>query len=323
VARATLHNQDEIARKDIRVGDLVFVEKAGEVIPAVVGVDLARRTPECVPYVFPKTCPACGTPVVQVEGEVALRCPNYECPVQMRRRVQHFASKACVDIEGLGEAMVDTLVEKSWVKSVTDLYRLRRADLLTLGKSVEKSTDNLLAAIEASKGAELWRFIHGLGIPHVGVAAAKDLARRFGGLAALAEAKFGDFLDEKKISRIEGIGETMAAAIIGHFNVPRQRALVEELLALGVRPAAPAAAAAAGTALAGKTFVLTGTLPTLTREEAAARIEAAGGKVSASVSKKTTYVLAGADAGSKLDKARTLNVSVIDEAELLRLLGGT
>ncbi len=323
VARATLHNQDEIARKDIRVGDLVFVEKAGEVIPAVVSVDLARRPPECVPYVFPEKCPACGTPVVRLEGEVAFRCPNYECPVQVRRRVQHFASKACVDIEGLGEAMVEALAGQGWVKSIADLYRLRRDDLLTLGKSVEKSTDNLLAAIETSKGAELWRFIHGLGIPHVGVAAAKDVARRFAGLEALAAAKYEDFIGENKISKIEGIGGTMAAAIIGHFNAPRQRALVEELLALGVRPVAPAAGVAPGTALAGKTFVLTGTLPTLTREEAAARIEAAGGKVSASVSKKTTYVLAGADAGSKLDKARTLNVSVIDEAELRRLLGGT
>ena len=322
VARATLHNRDEMARKDIRVGDWVFVEKAGEVIPAVVAVNLTRRTPECVPYVFPEQCPACGTPVVQVEGEVALRCPNYECPVQVRRRVQHFASKAGVDIEGLGEAMVDTLAGKGWVKSVADIYRLRRDDLLTLGKKVELSTDNLLAAIEASKGAELWRFIHGLGIAHIGVAAAKDLARRFGGREALAVAKFEDFIGEKKVSRIEGIGATMAQAIVAHFNEPRNRALVGELLALGVQPAAPAAAAAAGTALAGKTFVLTGTLPTLTREEAAAKIETAGGKVSGSVSKKTSYVVAGADAGSKLEKAQKLCVPVIDEAELVRLLGG-
>ncbi|MGA3007581.1 MAG: NAD-dependent DNA ligase LigA, partial [Opitutaceae bacterium] len=146
VSRATLHNRDELARKDIRVGDFVYVEKAGEVIPAVVGVNTARRTPQCAPFVFPEKCPACGTRVVQIEGEVALRCPNYDCPVQVRRRVQHFASKACVDVEGLGEAMVDALVEKGWVKSVADIYRLRREDLLTLGKSVEKSTDNLLAA---------------------------------------------------------------------------------------------------------------------------------------------------------------------------------
>jgi DNA ligase (NAD+) len=320
VARATLHNRDEIARKDIRVGDYVYVEKAGEVIPAVVAVNLARRTPECVPFVSPQKCPACGTPVVQLEGEVALRCPNYGCPVQVRRRAQHFASKACVDVEGLGEAMVDAIVEKGWVKSVADIYRLRRDDLLTLGKNVEKSTDNLLAAIQASKHAELWRFIHGLGITHVGAAAAKDLAVRFGSLDALAHAKFEDFIGEKKSSLIEGIGGTMAQAIIEFFNEPRNRALVSELLALGVSPTAPAPRAAMGTALAGKTFVLTGTLPSLTREVATARIEAAGGKVSGSVSKKTSYVLAGAEAGSKLDKAQALGVPVIDEAEFLRLL---
>jgi DNA ligase (NAD+) len=234
--------------------------------------------------------------------------------------VQHFASKACVDIKGLGEAMVDALVDKGWVKSVADIYRLRREDLLTLGKNVGKSTDNLLAAIQASKHAELWRFIHGLGITHVGAAAAKDLAVRFGGLDALAHAKFEDFISGKKSSLIEGIGGTMAQSIIEYFNEPRNRALVSELLALGVAPPVPAPRAAMGTALAGKTFVLTGTLPSLTREAAASRIEAAGGKVSGSVSKKTSYVLAGAEAGSKLDKARALGVPVIEEAEFLRLL---
>jgi DNA ligase (NAD+) len=323
VARATLHNRDEIARKDIRVGDFVSVEKAGEVIPAVIGVNLSRRTPECVPFVFPEKCPACGTGVVQLEGEVALRCPNYECPVQVRRRVQHFASRACVDIEGLGEAMVDTLVEKGWVRSVADIYRLRREDLLTLGKSVGKSSDNLLAAIAASKGAELWRFVHGLGITHVGTAAAKDLAVRFGSLEALASAKLEDFLGEKKASRIEGIGETMAVAILAHFAEPKNRALVDELIAAGVKPAAPAARAPTSAVLAGKTFVLTGTLPSMTRDEAAEKIEAAGGKVSGSVSKKTSYVLAGAEAGSKLEKAQSLGVPVIDEGEFKRLLNGT
>lgn len=321
VARATLHNRDEIMRKDIRVGDIVRIEKAGEVIPAVIDVNLERRTPTCVPFTFPEKCPVCATPVVQLEGEVALRCPNYECPVQVRRRVQHFASKACVDIEGLGVAMVDTLVEKGWVRGIADLYRLRREDLLSLGKSVGKSSDNLLAAIEGSKRAELWRFIHGLGITHVGAAAAKDLARRFGSLEALAEAKFEDFVAEKK-SLIEGIGETMAAAIVRHFNEPRNRVLIAELVALGVQPAAPAKAMATSATLAGQTFVLTGTLPTLTREQATARIEAAGGKVVGSVSKKTNYVLAGADAGSKLAKAEALGVRVIDEAELVRLVQG-
>jgi DNA ligase (NAD+) len=322
VARATLHNRDEIARKDIRIGDFVYVEKAGEVIPAVIAVNLTRRTPECVPFIFPESCPACGTKVVQFEDEVALRCPNYECPVQVRRRVQHFASRGGVDIEGLGEAMVDILVAKGWVRSVADIYRLRRDDLLTLGKSVGKSTDNLLAAIEASKRAELWRFIHGLGITHVGTSAAKDLAVRFGSLDALADAKLADFLGEKNATLIEGIGETMAEAILKHFAEPRNRELVRELIQLGVQPTAPAPRAATSNLLAGKTFVLTGTLPSMTRDEAAARIEAAGGKVSGSVSKKTTYLLAGAESGSKLDKAQALGVAVIDEAELLRLLAG-
>ncbi len=320
VSRATLHNRDEIARKDIRVGDFVRVEKAGEIIPAVVSVNTARRRPQCTPYAFPETCPVCGTGVVQLEGEVALRCPNYECPVQVQRRVQHFASKACVDIDGLGTAMVEALVNKGWVRSIPDLYRLRRDQLLTLGKNVEKSTGNLLAAIETSKHAELWRFVHGLGIPHVGAAAAKDLAKVFGSLEALAEAKFDDFIGEKKTSRIEGIGETMALAIIDHFNDPRNRTLIAELASLGVAPAAPAAGGPKGTALAGKTFVLTGTLPTLTREAAAAMIEAEGGKVSGSVSKKTHYVLAGEEAGSKLEKAKSLGVPVIDEAEFRRML---
>ncbi len=317
VSRATLHNKDEIARKDIRVGDYVHVEKAGEVIPAVVGVNTERRPKDAVPYVFPGKCPVCGARVVQVEGEVALRCPNHNCPAQVRRRVQHFASKGGVDIEGLGEAMVDTLVEKGWVKSIADIYRLQRDDLLTLGKSVEKSTDNLVAAIAASKRAELWRFINGLGITHVGVAAAKDLALKFGSLEALAAAKREELLS------VEGIGDIMADAIIAHFNEPRNRALVSELLRLGADPAAPARPAASDKAgLAGKVFVLTGTLPKLTREQATEMIEAAGGKVSGSVSRKTSYVLAGEEAGSKLEKARSLGVPVIDEPEFRRMLRG-
>ncbi|HEY4989110.1 MAG TPA: NAD-dependent DNA ligase LigA [Opitutaceae bacterium] len=320
VSRATLHNRDEIARKDIRVGDYVYVEKAGEVIPAVISVDLERRTPECTVFKFPTKCPSCGTPVVQTEGEVALRCPNYDCPVQVRRRVRHFASKACVDIDGLGEAMVDVLVEKGWVASVADLYRLKRADLLDLGKSVEKSTDNLLAAIERSKGAELWRFIHGLGIPHIGTAAAKDLAGRFTSLEALSESRFEDYVGKGKESLIAGIGKTMAEAIVRHFNHPVNRALVSELAKAGVSPKAPVAVVPGKGPLLGKTFVLTGTLPSMTRDEAGARIEAAGGKITSSVSKKTNFVVAGSDAGSKLDKANTLGVAVIGEAELLSLL---
>jgi DNA ligase (NAD+) len=321
VSRATLHNADEIARKDIRVGDFVLVEKAGEVIPAVIEVNLKRRTPACKPYKFPESCPVCGTATVQYEGEVATRCPNVNCPAQVRRRLGHFVSKACLDIDGLGTAMIDELVDKGWVKELPDLFRLKREDLLTLGKNVEKSTDNLLAAIEAGKQRELWRVVHGLGIPHVGVSASKDLAGHFRDLEKLAEARMEDFL-VKKVSVISGIGETMARAIVGFFNEPRNRSMVADLLRAGVRPQAPAKPVGASAALAGKTIVLTGTLPTLTREEATARIEAAGGKTSGSVSKKTHYVLAGAEAGSKLDKAKELGVPVIDEARLLQLLAG-
>ncbi|WP_438483292.1 NAD-dependent DNA ligase LigA [Oleiharenicola lentus] len=320
VQRATLHNKDEIARKDIRIGDYVLVEKAGEIIPAVIEVNLKRRTPSCEPYQFPKKCPVCETPVVQLEGEVAMRCPNLSCPTQVRRRLGHFVSKGALDIDGLGGAMIDDLVEKGWVKEMPDLFRLKRDDLLTLGKNVGKSTDNLLAAIETAKTRELWRVIHGLGIPHVGVAASKDLAAHFRDLEKLADAKMEDFIANKTVV-IAGIGETMAAAIVGFFAEPRNRAVVTELLEIGVKPQAPAAKAAGGsTVFAGKTFVLTGTLPTMTRDEAAEKIEAAGGKVSGSVSKKTSYVLAGAEAGSKLEKAKELGVAVIDEVEFVRML---
>lgn len=319
VARATLHNKDEIARKDIRPGDFVLVEKAGEVIPAVVEVNLKRRTPECQPYQFPTQCPVCGTEIVQLEGEVALRCPNLGCPAQVRRRLAHFVSKACLDIDGLGIAMIDDLVERGWVKELPDLFKLRREDLLTTGKSVGKSTDNLLAAIEKAKHCELWRLIHGLGIPHVGVSASKDLAAHFREIEKLAAAQMESFIANKE-SVISGIGETMARAIVGFFSDAKNQALVAELLRVGLAPQAPVKPAGASTVLAGKTFVLTGTLLTMSRDEAGAKIEAAGGKVSGSVSKKTSYVLAGAEAGSKLDKAKELGVPVIDEAELLRLL---
>ena len=319
VARATLHNQEEIARKDIRIGDYVVVEKAGEVIPAVIEVNLERRSPECIAYKLPEQCPVCGTGTIQLPDEVATRCPNVNCPAQVRRRLGHFVSKAAMDIDGIGSAMIDELVEKGWVRELPDLYQLRRDDLLTLGKSVEKSTDNLLAAIAASKRCELWRLVHGLGIPHVGVAAAKDLAAHFRDIEKLAGAKMEDFVAHKE-TIIPGIGETMARAIVGYFSEPRNRAMLASLLELGVKPEAPAAKVVSGSVFAGKSFVLTGTLPTMTREEAGGKIEAAGGKVSGSVSKKTSYVLAGAEAGSKLDKARDLGVTVIDEAEFLRLL---
>ena len=252
--------------------------------------------------------------------EIRYRLLKYleEHPTSTQRQV---ASALGVSI-GKANYCLKALVEKGWVRSIPDIYRLGRESLLTLGKSVEKSTDNLLAAIEASKRAELWRFVHGLGIPHVGAAAAKDLASRFGGLEALSQSRYQDYIGEKGASLIAGIGETMAAAIIDHFNQPMNRTLVRDLVRAGVAPVAPAARAPGSGPLSGKTFVLTGTLPAMTREEASARIEAAGGKIASSVSKKTHYVLAGSEAGSKLEKAKSLGVQVIGEDELLSLLGG-
>jgi DNA ligase (NAD+) len=310
VARATLHNRDEIARRDLRVGDFVYVEKAGEIIPALAGVNRTRRPAEAVPFVFPTACPACGTGVVQRTGEVAVRCPGAACPAQLRRRIEHFASKAGVDIEGLGPAMSDALVDRGVVKELADLYRLRREDLVAPGKNAGKAAERLLAAIAGSKRAELARVIYALGIPQVGAVAARELARECGSLAAVAA------LGEKTPAAGASAAVRAAAA---HFAEPRNRARVTELIAAGLRPTG-AEAGVAGRALAGKTFVLTGTLPTLSRAQATAKIEAAGGRVSASVSARTDYVVVGTEAGVKLEQARTLQVPVIAEAELLRLI---
>ncbi len=310
VARATLHNRDEIARQDIRVGDFVYVEKAGEIIPAVIGVNVARRPASTQAFVFPAACPSCRTAVVQRASEAAVRCVNPACPAQLRRRLEHFASAGCVDIDGLGGAMIDALVDRGWVWDIPDLYRLRRADLLTLGRNVERSTDRLLAAIDASKRVELWRFVYGLGIPQVGASAAKELARRYRSLDALAAGGNPDVPSDDATGR----------AVAAFFAEPRHRALVTELVAVGVQPAAPVAA---GGRLAGRTFVLTGTLPTLTRAQAVAQIEAAGGKVASGVSRNTHYLVTGAEPGAKLEQARALGGSIIDEATLREMLADT
>lgn len=289
LTRATLHNREEIARKDIRVGDTVLVEKAGEVIPAIAGVNLVLRPRNAPPFEFPASCPECRSEVECADGEVAVRCANAACPAVLRRRLEHFASKACLDIAGLGPAMVETLVAQGWIRDLPDLYRLRRADLRSLGRNNEKSVDRLLAAIERSKHVELWRVIHGLGLPQVGAAAAKELARKHGSLEALAEAE------------------------------PMCRECVTALLAAGVKPGLPPGA---GGLLQGKVFVLTGALPHLTRAQATAKIEAAGGTVAGSVNRSTSYVVAGAEAGAKLEQARRLGVAILDEPALVRLLAG-
>ncbi|MFA5264627.1 MAG: NAD-dependent DNA ligase LigA [Opitutaceae bacterium] len=318
VKRATLHNADEIARKDVRVGDAVLVEKAGEIIPAVVAVLLEKRPPGSEPYSFPKSCPVCHTPAIRAEGEVAWRCPNPDCPEKIRRQLAHFASKACLDIEGMGEEVVDLLVTNGLVRTIPDIFRLKLADLLPLKKSGEIWAGNLISAIDARRSADLWRVINGLGIPQVGAAAAKDIAARFRSIEALMAADETSFLEIK----IKGIGEKTALSILDWLKSPSHQAMMRDMMEAGLAPTPPPILVAGASAppLQGKIFVLTGALPTLTRDQAKAMIEAAGGKVSESVSKKTSYLLAGEEAGSKLEKAGTLGVPVIDEAQFRAML---
>lgn len=315
VSRATLHNQEEMARKDVRVGDTVVVEKAGEIIPAVVRVVLEKRPLGSESFVFPDHCPACGTEVSKVEGEVAVRCPNSECPDQVRGRLEHYASRQCLDIEGLGEAVVDQLVGKKLVSGISDIYRLDYEQVIGLEKFAEKSARNLLAAIEASKGVELWRLLHGLGIPQVGASAAKDLAKAFGSVDALGEASV------ERLVEVDGIGGKTAGMIVEYFAIEANRTALAELFEAGMNPKAPERPSEAEAIFAGKTFVITGTLPTLKRDEAKALVESKGGKVAGSVSKKTDFLVAGEAAGSKLTKAESLGVEIIDEAKLLEMCG--
>jgi DNA ligase (NAD+) len=319
IARATLHNEDELRRKDIRIGDTVTIEKAGEVIPAVVGVVLTKRTGDERIFSFPTKCPECGAAVVKTQAANGAgtdwRCPNPECPAQVTGRLTHWCSRGAMDIEGGGEALVAQVVRERGVRDVGDLYSLTLEQLSSLERMGEKSALNFLDGIEASKKRELWRLVFGLGILHVGAGSAKSLARNYESLDALSKASL------EQLTETEDIGEVIAKSLIDWFGDKRNQQLIERLRAAGLNFTSDTykAKAPAGP-LAGKTFVLTGTLPTLKREEAAAKIEAAGGKVAGSVSKKTHYVVAGEDAGSKLEKARQLGVPVLNEAEFLRLL---
>ncbi len=315
VSRATLHNQEEMERKDVRIGDSVIVEKAGEIIPAVVRGLVEKRPNNSIPFVFPAECPACEAPTQKLECEVALRCVNTECPAQVRGRLEHFASRQCMDIDGLGEAVVDQLVERSLVSTLSDVYRLTFEQLLELEKFAEKSARNLIDAINRSKRADLWRLLHGLGIPQVGASAAKDLAKAFGGLAELQNA------DLEGLIEIDGIGEKTAQGIVTYFENPKNAANLEMLYELGMDPVTPEVPSGAEAIFDGMTFVITGTLPTMKRDEAKALIESKGGKVAGSVSKKTTYLLAGEAAGSKLTKAEKHGVEVLSEASLLERIG--
>lgn len=314
VSRATLHNAEEMERKDVRVGDTVIVEKAGEIIPAVLRVVKEKRPAVSAPFVFPAACPECGSETRHIEGEVALRCLNVECPAQVRGRLEHFASRQCMDIEGLGIAVVNQLVSRSLVSNYADIYRLTFDDLLGLEKFADKSANNLLEAIEKSKGNDLWRLLHGLGIPQVGAAAAKDLAKAFGSVDRLREAS------AESLVEVEGIGEKTAEGIVAFFKNEANASVVDDLFDLGMYPVAPEIPEGDDAIFNGMTFVITGTLPTMKRNEAKALIESKGGKAAGSVSKKTDYLVAGESAGSKLSKAESLGIPILSEEGLLALI---
>ncbi|SDH55361.1 NAD-dependent DNA ligase LigA [Propionivibrio dicarboxylicus] len=316
VTNATLHNEDEIRRKDVRVGDTVVVRRAGDVIPEVVRV-LPEHRPIMTPeFIMPGACPVCGSAVVRGDDEAVARCSaGLYCAAQRKQALIHFASRRAMDIEGLGEKIVEQLVDAGLVHTPADLYRLDLATLAGLDRMGEKSASNLLAAIDKSKQTTLARFIFSLGIRNVGETTAKDLARHFGVLEALLGA------DEEALLQVNDVGPVVAASLRGFFAEPHNHRIIEDLCSLGIVWPQEEGRAAEPGVLAGKTLVLTGTLPSLTRDEAKALIEAAGGRVSGSVSKKTDYVVAGAEAGSKLDKAQTLGVAVIDEAQLRVLIG--
>ena len=317
VSNATLHNEDFVNGLDLRAGDTVTVRRAGDVIPQIVAVLAERRPAATVPFVMPARCPVCGSAVLRDEAEKEHRCSGgLYCPAQRRQALLHFAGRRALDIEGLGEKLVEQLVDSGLVRSPADLFRLDLGALAGLARMAEKSAANVLAAIERAKSTTLARFIFALGIRHVGETTARDLASHFGSLDDLIAA------DEAQLLEVADVGPVVAASVAHFFAEPHNREVIGQLRAAGVHwPQGQGRGCAPRGPLAGATAVLTGTLPTLTREQASERIVAAGGKVSASVSKKTSFVVAGEDAGSKLEKARALGVRVIDERELMQLLG--
>ena len=332
VEKATLHNQDDIRRKDLREGDMVILQRAGDVIPQVIAPLTDLRTGAERPFSMPAECPSCGTPVVRVPGEVAVRCPNPDCPAKRAEAVKHFVSRGAMDIDGVGEKLVERLLELGLIHDAADLFGLEAAQLAGVERLGEKSAANILTAIELSEGRSLSRVLFALGIPHVGSENAELLARRFGTIAALREASM------EEISETTGIGPVIAESVWAYLRDPRSLDLLARLDAAGVAMVAPdadsgaaggqggagSAGAGAGSAgsLAGKILVLTGALPTLSRQQATDLIVAAGGRVTGSVSAKTDYVVVGEEAGSKLAKARELGIALLDEKGLRSLLGG-
>lgn len=315
ISRATLHNADEVQRKDIRVGDMVTIEKGGDVIPKVVNVHMALRPNESQPWSMPETCPNCGAIVVRSSGEVAVRCPNKHCGEQLQRRMVYFASKHGMDIEGMGERVVEQLIQLGLVSRPSDIYKLTETELSQLENFKEKSIQNLLEGIEKSKNVSLPRFLMALGIQHVGAGISDLLSARAGDIATLSK------LTEEELLEIEGIGPKVASAVVEYFQDPHHQEEVHLLLSCGVTPQkVEMQSRFSDTPFSGKTVVLTGSLQNYTRSAAAALIKERGGKVTESVSKNTDYVVAGEDPGSKLEKAYKLGVKVLTEAEFAELL---
>jgi DNA ligase (NAD+) len=315
VTNATLHNEDEARRKDVRVGDTVIVRRAGDVIPEVVGVVIDKRQSGADIFTMPKICPVCGSPALRDEGEADYRCSGgLFCSAQRKQAFLHFAQRRAVEVDGLGEKLIDQLVDSGVVSTLPDLYKLGLTALVQLDRMAEKSAINILNALETSKKTTLPRFIYGLGIRHVGEATAKEFARHFGTLDAFMQAT------EEELLQVSDVGPVVAQSVRTFFEQAHHQEIVEQLRACGVTWEEGPPAERAPQPLTGKTVVLTGTLPNLGREEAKAMLEAAGAKVAGSVSQKTSYVVAGAEAGSKLDKALALGVPVLDEAGLLSLL---
>jgi DNA ligase (NAD+) len=316
VGLATLHNQDEVARKDVREGDTVIVRKAGDVIPEVVGPVIAKRKRGLRKWKFPTHCPVCGQPLVRLEGEANHHCVNVDCPAQRVQRIVHFASRGAMDIEGLGEERVRQFVGAGLLSDGGDIYSLTAEQLVPLERIGERSAQLLVDAIDASRTQPLARLLVGLGISHIGPAAAGTLAREIGSLDRIATAA------SEELAAVDGVGGIIADSVAKFFANERNRGVVEKLRAAGVNFEGPSRAepATSGASFAGLTFVLTGTLEGLTREEATAEIVARGGKATGSVSKKTSYVLAGESPGTKLAKAEQLGVEIIDEAKFRELL---
>jgi DNA ligase (NAD+) len=319
VSRATLHNADDIAKKDIRIGDFVTVEKAGEIIPAIISVDTSKRNSTSQPFIFPKICPACGSSLIQLQGEVAWRCQNSCCLPQVCRRIEHFVSRLAMDVDGLGVLIVEKLIAAKKLGNISDIYRLTFDDLVSVEKLGTKSALKILKNIDSSKTRPLWRLLHGLGISGIGEQTAKILANHFHSMDNLIAA------DSEKLEALDGIGVKLSRAVVAFFAEPHNAQIVNHLRILGVSFADkhPQISETQNVKFQGKIFAITGTLPSMSRQKITERIESLGGHVANSLSKNTHVLIAGENGGSKLEKAHSLGIEIWDEATFLKFqLGG-